>query len=82
MPRRMNGTLVTCEPALIEYVKHLDKEDHFIIKELDATHLLIDPSGVARVEQGMKELIESNTFVLAEDNNGKKSKKAKKPRTK
>ncbi len=42
---------------------HLDKEHHFIIKDLDETHLLIDESKEELVKLKIKEMQDQNTFV-------------------
>jgi len=49
------GVLITCDPALIQFVKYLDEKRElgkpFIIKELDETHLFVEKEILSSLEQ-------------------------------
>jgi len=41
----------------------LDKEHHFVIRDLDETHLLVDSSVMGFLQQKLDELQDENTYV-------------------
>lgn len=59
-----SGTLITCDEAMVELLKHLDKTRRigvkFIIKQLDSTHIIVERDSVAalrsHIEQHMDNL--------------------------
>ncbi|KAI6190486.1 General transcription and DNA repair factor IIH subunit TFB5 [Aphelenchoides bicaudatus] len=58
------GTLITCDEAMLELLKHLDKTrrlgQKFIIRQLDNTHIIVErefiPSIKSHVEQHLDNL--------------------------
>ena len=49
------GVLLTCDPALAQFIKYIDEKRElglpFIIKELDETHLFVEKSIIQALEQ-------------------------------
>jgi len=60
------GVFVTCDPALREFLLHLHEKQPFIVKTLDATHLLIDPSKVDWLREKIASHHETITFTEPE----------------
>jgi len=67
MVNAARGILITCDPAIKQFILYLDKEEfHFSIIDLDDTHLFLhstDESVITRIQQKIDELQEENTFV-------------------
>ncbi|CAD5212176.1 unnamed protein product [Bursaphelenchus xylophilus] len=49
------ATLITCDPAMLQLIRHMDKTQElsykFIIKQLDETHILVDRDAVTHLKQ-------------------------------
>lgn len=59
------GALLQCEPALKEFLIHLHQtERKFIIDDLDATHLFIDPAARDWLQHKIDELHNENTYTF------------------
>jgi Transcription factor TFIIH complex subunit Tfb5 len=61
------GLFVTADPAMQQFLKHLDQEGaiqhsgSFIVRELDERHLLIDPRVRTQLDQKIDDLMDSLT---------------------
>jgi len=61
------GLLVTTDPAMQQFLKHLDQEravqqsGSFIVRELDERHMLIDPRVRTQLDQKIDDLMDSLT---------------------
>jgi len=55
MVNAIRGILLTCDPALKEYLIFLDKELHFIMQDLDDNHLLVSASVEKFLTEKMEE---------------------------
>jgi len=57
------AVLIKCDPAMRQLLLHLDESralgSKFIIKELDETHVLIEPDVVNSLEQKLESIMES-----------------------
>lgn len=59
------GVLINCDPALKQFIKHLDEKlslgDRFIIEELDDRHLFVESEYVARIERKIEAMMDQLT---------------------
>ncbi len=61
------GLLVSSDPAMIQFLKHLDEErtiqptGSFIVRELDSKHVLVKPQVKERLEKKIDSLMDSLT---------------------
>ena len=67
--RSHKGLLLSCDPALKEYLVWLDKQPnspHFIISELDSSHLFITstPNIQDWLQMKLDEWLDKNSFSL------------------
>jgi len=64
------GVLVTCDPAMKQFLVFLDESrtlgTSFVVKDLDERHLFIDKEIVPILEQKIDELMESLSPDLAD----------------
>ncbi|KAL6047838.1 General transcription factor IIH subunit 5 [Balamuthia mandrillaris] len=58
--------LLSCDPSLKQYLLLVDKEHHFIIKDLDETHLLVLPTATKFLQEKLDELHDENTYLPVE----------------
>lgn len=62
------GTLLTCDPTIKQLILHRNNSEHFIIADIDDTHLLIQPG--ERTESVIIKMVEDHhrslTFVVEE----------------
>ena len=65
MPTINEGALVTCDAAMKTLIKHLDEggKQGIVIKDLDATHLLVKKDKVEFIMRKVDELMDKNTFA-------------------
>jgi len=63
MVNATHGLLLTCDSSIKQFLLHLDKEHHFIIRDLDDTHLLVDASVTSFLQEKLDELQDENTYV-------------------
>ena len=65
MPTISEGALVTCDAAMKTLIKHLDEggKQGIVIKDLDATHLLVKKDKVEFIMRKVDELMDKNTFA-------------------
>ncbi|ELR23285.1 RNA polymerase II transcription factor B subunit 5, putative [Acanthamoeba castellanii str. Neff] len=69
MVHATKGVLVTCDATMKQFLLFLDKEHHFIIKDLDETHLLVDAAKATLIQEKMNEMYEENTYVPIKTDN-------------
>lgn len=58
------ATMITCDPAMLQLIRHMDKTREigykFVVKQLDETHILVDQESVPmlknKVDQFMDQL--------------------------
>lgn len=57
------GTLIVCDPAMRQFLLHLDESralgPKFVLRELDETHVFVDREIVPVLEQKLEQLMES-----------------------
>ena len=57
------GILVECDPAIKQFILHLNQVHSFVLKDLDETHLLVDHAVGDLIEKELDKLADKNTFV-------------------
>jgi TFIIH basal transcription factor complex TTD-A subunit len=72
MVQTIKGILVTCEPAIKQFILHLEAKHELNVglKELDDTHILIcsqDTKIIETIEQKIEELRQSNTYHMEKE---------------
>jgi hypothetical protein len=63
MPRALGGFLITCDPAIAEYIKlrHSDKISHII----DERHIFItDEKNLKVIKEGLEALYHQNSYKV------------------
>ena len=67
------GTLLTCDPAIKEYLLYLREElrlpRDFIVHDLSETQLIVNPTCVETIQKLIDELMSQNTFPVGQTNN-------------
>ncbi len=62
----IKGVLVECDPAMKQFLLHLDETQklgrRFILVDLDDTHVFIDQEIVELLRDKIDELMDDNTF--------------------
>jgi len=48
-------------------LKELDEEDHFIIEDLDETHVFINNRAVEKIRNELDKIMEDNTYKILEE---------------
>lgn len=65
------GTLLECDPAVKQFVLHLDATHalgaQFVLEDLDETHLFIASGMVPRLQAKLDELMRENSYSFATD---------------
>lgn len=65
MVNAQRGVLIKCDPAMKQFLKHLDEQRKlgrtFIIKDLDEIHLFVDTDIVPKLEAQIDDLMDSLT---------------------
>ncbi|XP_029705545.1 general transcription factor IIH subunit 5 isoform X1 [Takifugu rubripes] len=64
------GVLIECDPAMKEFLLHLDETmalgKKFILKDLDETHLFILAEVVQTLQERVGELMDQNSFPITQ----------------
>lgn len=67
------GTLLTCDPAIKEYLLYLKDEFRlprdFIIHDLSETNIIVKSEFVRTIQNLIDELMSTNTFPVGQTNN-------------
>jgi hypothetical protein len=45
---------------------HLDEREHFIIEDIDETHVFVESGCVGRLKHELDQLLEANTYQIEE----------------
>ena len=65
----VKGVLVECDPAMKQYLIHLDETQalgqKFIIQDLDETHLFVSADVPEALKAKLDELMEQNSYSFA-----------------
>jgi TFIIH basal transcription factor complex TTD-A subunit len=79
MSLTQKGVLVRCDPAVKQFILHLDIKHRFVIADLDETSVFIDASSGAEtlINEGLEELNKKNTQFDADEERAKKKSKKK-----
>ena len=58
------GVLVRCDPAVKQFILHLDQKYRFVIADLDETSVFLDASSGAEriIKEGLEQLNKDNTY--------------------
>ncbi|KAK0518306.1 hypothetical protein OC834_004391 [Tilletia horrida] len=64
--KAIQGALLTCDPALKQLILHLEAESgqRFVLQDLDATHLFINPKYIDFIRENLNDELEKNTYTL------------------
>jgi len=69
----MKGVLVNCDPAMKQFLLHLDETlalgRKFIIQDLDESHLFISSDSVEILQARVDDLMDRTSFPLHEKDN-------------
>ena len=67
MVSAVHGTLLECDIPTKVFILHLNDEqlpsERFVIQDLDATHLLVQPHKMEMVREQVKQFQEKSQFV-------------------
>lgn len=50
------------EPAVKEILLHLDSQHHFIIEDLDPTHVFVDPLQLDQIQEELRRILAENVY--------------------
>lgn len=60
------GSLIKCDPAVKQYLVHLDETmaigERFILNNLDDQHLFVQSSAVSKIKEKLQELIDKISY--------------------
>jgi len=66
------GVLVECDPAVKQFLLHLDEKvilgKKFVIEDLDETHLFVSAEIVPILQEKVWEIMDNNSFSIAQTN--------------
>jgi len=65
MVNATRGVLVSCDPAIKQFILHLDVEHHFGLIDLDETHLFLynlDQTKMDLIQKELDKLQDENTY--------------------
>ena len=66
------GTLLTCDPAIKEYLIHLEETgelNNFIMHNLDEQRMFVRTEQLVYIQKKIDELMKQNTFPVGQTNN-------------
>ena len=46
----------------MQLILHLNEKDRFVVKEIDDTHIMIEPERVEDVKKRIEEILEKNVY--------------------
>ncbi|ORY19088.1 hypothetical protein LY90DRAFT_435268, partial [Neocallimastix californiae] len=58
---------ISSDPTVKSVLKELDEEDHFIIEDLDETHVFINYRAVEKIRNELDKIMEDNTYKILEE---------------
>lgn len=66
------GVLVECDPAVKQFLLHLDEKmilgKKFVIDDLDETHLFVSAEIVNILQEKVWEIMDNNSFNITQNN--------------
>ncbi|XP_074608274.1 general transcription factor IIH subunit 5-like [Acropora palmata] len=66
------GVLVECDPAVKQFLLHLDEKmilgKKFVIDDLDETHLFVSAEIVSILQEKVWEIMDNNSFNITQNN--------------
>ncbi len=66
----VKGALITCDPAVIQYLVYLDETlafgEKFILHKLDDTNLFVQSSAVSMIKEKLQEQIDKISYDSAQ----------------
>jgi TFIIH basal transcription factor complex TTD-A subunit len=64
MVHAKKGVLITCDSAMKQFLMHLNRTHHFVLMDLDETHILVAPGERIRtlIENEIEALQKQNTY--------------------
>lgn len=64
------GILIECDPAMKQYLLHLDETNalgkKFILQDLDETHLFVSADVMASIQRKIDDLMDYNSFPIGQ----------------
>ncbi|KAH9509209.1 General transcription factor IIH subunit 5 [Bulinus truncatus] len=64
------GVLIECDPAMKQFLLHLDEKNEFgrkfVLQDLDDTHLFVAAEIVETLQERIDELMDQMSFSIAE----------------
>lgn len=73
MVNATKGVMITCDPAIKQFILHLDKTEHFGMIDLDDTHLFLyapenQQAGIiSKIQAHIDHLQDENTYSILYD---------------
>ncbi|KAJ1977097.1 hypothetical protein H4R34_003719 [Dimargaris verticillata] len=58
------GVLIECDTTAKQVILNLDERYHFIIEDLDSTHLFVNSDCVRMLQSELDKIIDENTFKV------------------
>jgi len=55
------------DPTVKSVLLELDEENHFIIKDLDETHVFVNSIAVEMIREKLDQIMEDNTYKILEE---------------
>ncbi|ORX76967.1 general transcription factor IIH subunit 5-like protein [Anaeromyces robustus] len=68
MVKAQKGALIeVSDPTVKSVLLELDEEHHFIIKDLDDTHVFVNSIAVEMIREKLDKIMEDNTYKILEE---------------
>jgi hypothetical protein len=64
MVNATHGVLIECDVTVKQFLLHLDETLHFILADLDETHLLVDGQHVDELQKRLDGLLDENAYTF------------------
>jgi TFIIH basal transcription factor complex TTD-A subunit len=64
MVNATQGVLLESDATVKQFLLHLDETLHFILADLDETHLLVDEKVVEELQRRLDELLDENAYTF------------------
>jgi hypothetical protein len=62
MPKCQTGTLIKCEKTVKIYILSLDKAKEFLLKDLDANHLMVRENSLNYIQEEVYRMQDKNAY--------------------
>ncbi|KAF7723579.1 hypothetical protein EC973_001820 [Apophysomyces ossiformis] len=74
MVKAVKGVLLECDSTVKQIVLNLNKRSHFVIEDLDDTHLFIEASSVQQLQYELDRILDENSYTISgEDKEARKN---------